>query len=87
MSSQHSQGGHHIFLYSQLVLLSNILENKTAEFGIESTNWKCLGMDVEEAILREAKAIYDQTAENADQRERMNTRKQAKSIFSEQFHV
>ena len=30
-------------------------------------------MDVEEAILREAKAIFDRTAENAEQRERMET--------------
>jgi len=56
-------------------LLSNNLNNKTAIFRIEivSTNWECLDMDVEEAILREAKAIFDRTAENAEQTERMET--------------
>jgi tetrahydromethanopterin S-methyltransferase subunit G len=57
-------------------LLSNStkLENKTAKFGIESSNWACDDeIYVEEAILREAKAIYDRTAEKTDQRERMKT--------------
>lgn len=65
--------------FSNSILLSNsIPESKTARFGIESTNWTLDNddiwkMDVKEAILREARAIYDRTAEKADQRERMTT--------------
>ena len=53
------------------------IENETAKFGFDSANWiSQIGYDiddVEEAILREAKAIYDQTAENAEQKKRMKT--------------
>jgi len=65
-------------------LLSNStkLKNKTAQIEIGSTNWtndedmdEDMDEDVEEAILDEAKAIYDQssrTDENDDLRERIN---------------
>ena len=65
--------------FSNSILLSNsIPESKTARFGIESTNWTLDNddiwkMDVKEAILREAKAIFDRTAEKAEQRKRMET--------------